>query len=95
MNGYTFGHKASASKIKQRNADWAGQSRTQWIAAHPAEALFKEIYHSIRLYELSGQLNYEIVGSFRYLYKLNVRTMGYPPTPQLDLLIMYYLKLAV
>lgn len=94
MNGYTFGHKASATTLKKRNPDFVGQSRTQWISQNPSQALFKEIYHSIRLYDLAGHLTYEIVGSFRYLYKLNVKSMGYAPTEDLDKLLMFYLERA-
>jgi hypothetical protein len=95
MNGYTFGAKAKPGHPKSpANADKPGQSRTQWIAANPSAALFKEIYHTIRLYQLSGQLTYEIVGSYRYLYKLNVKNLKYDTTDDLDNLIMYYLGLA-
>jgi hypothetical protein len=94
MNGYTFGSKAKATKLKRRNPDFAGQSRTEWIAAHPSEALFKEIYQTLRFYADANELTYEIVGSFRYLYKFNVKNMGYAPTPELDNLIMHYLNLA-
>ena len=94
MNGYTFGNKAKPTTVKKRNPDFVGQSRTEWIAKHPSQGLFKEIYHTIRLYKLAGYLTYEIVGSFRYLYKLNVKSMGYAPTPDLDGLLMHYLSQA-
>ncbi|WP_321843987.1 hypothetical protein [Paraburkholderia bannensis] len=94
MNGYTFGNKAKDTKKKKNNPDSVGQSRSQWIAAHPSEALFKEIYQTLRFYADAGKLTYEIVGSFRYLYKYNVKNMGYAPTLELDRLIMHYLNLA-
>lgn len=93
MNGYTFGQKAKAGKLKNPvYADVAGQSRTEWIANHPSEALFKEIFHTIRLYQQSNQLTAEIVGSFRYLYKLNVSRMGYAPNADIDAMLMWYLE---
>jgi hypothetical protein len=95
MNGYTFGNKAKPGKLKNpAKATAPNQSRTQWIAANPSPALFKEIYHSIRLYQKSNQLTYEIVGSFRYLYKLSVSEQGYTATVDLDRLIMHYLGIA-
>jgi hypothetical protein len=93
MNGYTFGAKAKDSKKKGRNPDFPGQSRSEWISAHPSEALFKEIYQSIRAYADGRILTYEIVGSFRYMYKLAVGN-GYQASSNLDDLIMHYLKLA-
>ncbi|WP_156966112.1 hypothetical protein [Paraburkholderia bannensis] len=94
MNGYTFGNKAKDTKKKKNNPDFVGQSRSEWIAAHPSEALFKEIYQTLRFYADAGKLTYEIVGSFRYLYKYNVKNMGYAATLELDRLIMHYLNLA-
>ena len=94
MNGYTFGSKASERKEKGRNPDFAGQTRTKWISSHPSEAFFKEIYQTLRFYADSQKLSYDIVGSYRYLYKLNVGTRDYAPTTMLDNLIMHYLNLA-
>lgn len=95
MNGYTFGAKAKPDKMKNpAKATAPKQSRTAWIAAHPSAALFKEIYHTIRLYHLSDQLTFEIMGSYRYLYKLNVTKLGYPWSVDLDNLLMHYLALA-
>lgn len=95
MNGYTYGQKAKSGKKKNAlYADKVGQSRTEWIANHPSEALFKEIYHTIRLYSESKQLTAQIVGSYRYLYKLNVTRMGYAPNSDIDAMLMYYLEQA-
>ena len=90
MNGYTFGVKAVKPKSGQPTL-----TRSQWISQNAEAALFKEIYQELRLYADSNQLSFEIVGSYRYLYKLSVETTHYTPTTQLDALVMHYLNLAV
>lgn len=88
MNGYTWGDKATRSKKS------TGLTRSEWIALNPEPALFKEMYQELRLYADSGQLSYEIVGSYRYLYKLSVESTHYTPSSSLDNLIMHYLNFA-
>jgi hypothetical protein len=91
MNGYTFGAKANKPKVVPQGGP---QTRSGWIAHNPSAALFKEMYQELRFYSDAGLLSFEIVGSFRYLYALNVKQMGYQPTLQLDQLLMHYLAAA-
>jgi hypothetical protein len=88
-NGYTFGNKAKDTTLKK-----TGESRSQWIADNPSAGMFKEMHQTIRFYAESDQLTYEIVGSYRYLYKLSVKRGQIAGTDELDNLIMHYLKLA-
>ncbi|ADW68380.1 hypothetical protein [Granulicella tundricola] len=90
MNGYTFGNKAKAGKIKKGTT----LSRTEWISQNPSPAFFKEVYQTIRFYADSGNLTYETVGSYRYLYKRNTQLGTCSATSDLDQLFMHYLGLA-
>jgi hypothetical protein len=92
MNGYTWGRTATKPK--------GAGTRSSWIAANPGLGLFKEIFHELRVYHEGGALSCEVVGSYRYLYKLNLRhyhPAGYGAhmkNPRIDKLLMYYLHAA-
>ena len=96
MNGYTFGAAAKPTKAKKRNYDSAGQSRTQWIAQHPGLGLYKEFFHELRVYHEAGKLDCEIVGSYRFLYRLHMKGPDAQnfKNPQICKLLMFYLHLA-
>lgn len=96
MNGYTFGSHAKPGKTKGQHADYPGQSRTQWISAHPGLGLYKEFFHELRVYHEAGHLNCEVVGSYRYLYRLHMKggNAGTHKNPLIAKLLMFYLELA-
>ena len=52
------------------------------------------MYQALRFNAEASELSYEIVGSYRYFYKMNVKHNGYHPKEALDNLIMHYLNLA-
>lgn len=92
MNGYTFGAYGAASKLKHGSA----HSRTQWISANPGLGLYKEFFHELRVYHEAGKLDCEIVGSYRYLYRLHMKggNAATHKNPQIAKLLMFYLELA-
>lgn len=96
MNGYTFGSHAKPGKTKGQNADYPGQSRTEWISAHPGLGLYKEFFHELRVYHEAGHLTCEVVGSYRYLYRLHMKggNAATHRNPLIAKLLMFYLELA-
>lgn len=96
MNGYTFGSHAKPGKTKSRNYDKPGQSRTEWISAHPGLGLYKEFFHELRVYHEADKLSCAVVGSYRYLYRLHMKggNAASHKNPLIAKLLMFYLELA-
>jgi hypothetical protein len=92
-NGYTWGYKAKWDK------HGGAVSRTEWAAANGGAALFKEFFQELRTYHEAGQLDCEVVGSYRYLYRLYVKASSQSfnngmKNPEIDKLLLMYLHAA-
>lgn len=90
-------HKAGFSHGgKQQLTDTpTGQTRLHWAAHNPADALYREMEDELAYLYGTGQLTFEWVGSYRYLYRLNVKSGFIPAADALDALIEAYLAVAV
>lgn len=87
--GYTYGGKQHSVVPGS-----GGMTRVVYVATHPEDGFYNELIGELALYYGNGQLTYEIVGSYRYLYKLSVRDGHIHATDDLDGLIEAYLGVA-
>jgi len=71
-----------------------GQKRMEWVAQFPGPGFEKELTDALSAHYAYGSLTFEMIGSYRYLYRLNVKLGAFPPSDDLDALIEAYLRVA-
>ncbi|KRE88302.1 hypothetical protein ASG87_06710 [Frateuria sp. Soil773] len=88
VTGYSHGSKQKKTDTPN------GMTRLQYVAQFPSEGLYLEIDEELAAYNGAGLLTYELVGSYRYLYRMSVKNNHVAATDDLDSLIEAYLRVA-
>lgn len=86
--GYSYGSK------QKRTDTPNGSTRMHYVAQFPTAGLFLEMEEELAAYNGAGLLSYELVGSYRYLYRMNVKSGHVAADDKLDALIEAYLAVA-
>jgi len=86
--GYSYGSK------QKRTDTPNGTTRMHYVAQFPERGIYLEIEEELAAYYGAGSLSFELVGSYRYLYRLNVKNGHVTATDELDALIEAYLAVA-